>query len=75
MLNVGGGSPHQGPFVRGLTITFNNRPPQLGEINGSQCSARGQNKKWPTCGHSGYLTCAPRLTPRNITGAFSRSPW
>ena len=23
---------------------------------GPQCSARGQNQKWPTCGHSDYLT-------------------
>ena len=27
-------------------------------LGGPQCSARGQNQKWPTCGHSGYLTPA-----------------
>ena len=72
MLNVGGGGPRQGPLVRGLTIAFNKCPPLLGR---NQCSAQGQNQKWPTCGHSGYLTPAPGLTPRNITRAFFRSPW
>ena len=75
MLNVGGGGPRQGPLVRRLTIAFNKCPRCWEEINGSQCSTRGQNQKWPTCGHSGYLTPAPRLTPRNITRAFSRSLW
>ena len=27
-------------------------------LRGPHCSARGQNQKWPTCGHSGYLTLA-----------------
>ena len=27
-------------------------------VGGPQCSSRGQNQKWPTCGHSGYLTPA-----------------
>ena len=30
MLNVGGGVPHQGPLVHGLTIAFNKCPPLLG---------------------------------------------
>ena len=28
-------------------------------LGGPQCSARGQNQKWPTCGHSSYLTPVP----------------
>ena len=30
MLNVGGGGPHEGPLVRGLTIAFDKCPPLLG---------------------------------------------
>ena len=34
----------------------------------------GDKNRWPTCAHSGYLTPAPGLTPRNITSAFWWSP-
>ena len=33
-----------------------------------QCSARGQNQKWPTCGHSGYLTPAVSGVPNALHG-------
>ena len=64
----------RGPLSAGSRLHLTSVPRYWGEINGSQCSARGQNQKWPTYGHSGYLTPAPGLTPRNITRAFSRSP-
>ena len=32
-------------------------------LGGPQCSARGQNQKWPTCGHNGYLTLAVSGVP------------
>ena len=31
-----------------------------------QCSARGQNQKWPTCEHSGYLTPAVSGIPNAL---------
>ena len=37
-------------------------------LGGSQCSARGQNQKWPPCGHSGYLTPAVSGSPMLCTG-------
>ena len=50
---------------QGLAVLRQDGLAEVGER--FSCGAR------PTCGHSGYLTLAPRLTPRNIT--FSRSPW
>ena len=32
------------------------------------CSAWGQNQKWPTCGHSGYLTPAVSGVPIALHG-------
>ena len=37
-------------------------------LGGPQCSARGQNQKWPTCGHSGYLTPAVSGVPNALHG-------
>ena len=37
-------------------------------LRGSQCSAREQNQKWPTCGHSGYLTPAVSGVPNALHG-------
>ena len=37
-------------------------------LGGSQGSAREQNQKWPTCGHSGYLTPA-------VWGGFQCPAW
>ena len=75
MLNVGGGGPRHEPLVRGLTIAFNKFSPLLGRNQWLPILSTGTNQKWPTCGHSRYLTPAPGLTPRNITHPFSRSPW
>ena len=35
-------------------------------LGGPQCSAPGQNQKWPTCGHSGYLTRAVSGVPNAL---------
>ena len=35
-------------------------------LGGPQCSARGQNQKWPTCGHSGYPTPAVSGVPNAL---------
>ena len=40
----------------------------LCRLGGPQCSARGQNQKWPTCGHSGYLTPAVWGVPNALHG-------
>ena len=37
-------------------------------LGGPQCSARGQNQKWPTCGHVGYLTPAVSGVPNALQG-------
>ena len=37
-------------------------------LGGPQCSARGQNQKWATCGHSGYLTLAVLGVPNALHG-------
>ena len=37
-------------------------------LGGPQCSARGQNQKWPTCGHGGYLTPAVSGVPNALHG-------
>ena len=37
-------------------------------LGGPQCSARGQNRKSPTCGHSGYLTPALFGGPNALHG-------
>ena len=37
-------------------------------LGGPQCSAREQNQKWPTCGHSGYLTPAVTGVPNALLG-------
>ena len=37
-------------------------------LRGSQCSAREQNQKWPTCGQSGYLTPAVSGVPNALHG-------
>ena len=37
-------------------------------LRASQCSAREQNQKWPTCGHSGYLTPAVSGVPNALHG-------
>ena len=42
-------------------------------IGGPQCSARGQNQKWPTCGHSGTLTHAVSGVPNAEHGDKSRN--
>ena len=35
-------------------------------LGGPQCSARGQNHKWPTCGHTRYLTPAVSGVPNAL---------
>ena len=40
----------------------------LCRLGGPQCSAWGQNQKWPTCGHSGYLTPAVSGVPNALHG-------
>ena len=35
-------------------------------LGGPQCSAPRQNQKWPTCGHSGYLTPAVSGVPNAL---------
>ena len=52
----------------------------LCRLVGPQCSARGQNQKWSTCGHSGYLTPAVSGSPTLCTGTKSEmahmwAPW
>ena len=42
-------------------------------LGGPQCSARGQNQKWPICGHSGYLTPAVSGVPNALHGDKIRS--
>ena len=37
-------------------------------LGGPQCSARGQNEKWPTCWHGGYLTPAVSGVPNALHG-------
>ena len=37
-------------------------------LGGPQCSAWGKNQKWPTCGHSGYLTPAVSGVPHALRG-------
>ena len=37
-------------------------------LGGPQCSARGRNQKWPTCGHCGYLTLALSGVPNALHG-------
>ena len=37
-------------------------------LGGPRCSARAQNQKWPTCGHSGYLTPAVSGVPNAMHG-------
>ena len=38
--------------------------PKPCRLGGLQCFALGQNHKWPTCGHSGYLTHAVSGVPK-----------
>ena len=40
--------------------------PKSCRLGGSRCSARAQNQKWPTCGHSGYLTPAVSGVPNAL---------
>ena len=35
-------------------------------LRGPKCLARGQNQKWPTRGHSGYLTPAVSGVPNAL---------
>ena len=35
---------------------------------GPQCSARGQNWKWSSCGHGGYVTIAVSRLPNSFNG-------
>ena len=35
-------------------------------LGGPQCFARGQNQKWPTCGHNGYVTPAVSGVPNAV---------
>ena len=40
-------------------------------LGGPQCSARGQNQNWPTCGHSGTVAHAVLVAPMQSTGSSS----
>ena len=42
-------------------------------LGGPQCSARGQNQKWPGCGHSDTLTHAVSGVPNAGHGDKSRN--
>ena len=42
--------------------------PNSCRLGGPRCSARGQNQKWPTCGHSGYLPLAVLGVPNALHG-------
>ena len=42
--------------------------PNTYRLRSPQCSARGQIQKWPTCGHSGYLTPAVSGVPNALHG-------
>ena len=45
---------------------FKDQPEMMCRLGGPQCFARGQNQKWPTCGHSGYLTLAVSGVPNAL---------
>ena len=42
-------------------------------LRGPQCSARGQNQNWPTCGHSGTAAHAVLVVPNAKHGDNSRN--
>ena len=37
-------------------------------LGGPQCSARGQNQNWPTCGHCGTVAHAVLVVPNALHG-------
>ena len=69
MLNVGGGGQRQGPPCPRADDRISQVSPTTGEKSMAPNAQHGDKIR------NGYLTPAPGLTPRNITRAFSRSPW